>query len=46
VNDFQMAAKNFLSPQDYAEYRTGALDETSEATPNTQSRQRTSVHVY
>jgi len=29
VNDFQIAAKNALSPSDYAQYRTGTLDETS-----------------
>lgn len=32
LNDFQMAAKNFLLPSNYAEYRSGALDETSETT--------------
>lgn len=30
VNDFQIAAKNFLSAKYYTQYRTGALDETSE----------------
>lgn len=30
VNDFQIAAKNFLSGKYYTQYRTGALDETSE----------------
>jgi hypothetical protein len=29
VNDFQMAAKNFMSAKYYTQYRTGALDETS-----------------
>jgi hypothetical protein len=29
LNDFQIAAKNALSPADYAQYRTGTLDETS-----------------
>jgi hypothetical protein len=29
VNDFQIAAKNALSASDYAQYRTGTLDETS-----------------
>ena len=29
VNDFQIAAKNTLSPYYYAYYRTAALDETS-----------------
>ncbi|KAI0155638.1 FMN-dependent alpha-hydroxy acid dehydrogenase [Pestalotiopsis sp. NC0098] len=29
VNDFQIAAKNFLSGKYYTQYRTGALDETT-----------------
>lgn len=29
LNDFQIAAKNYLSPRYYTQYRTGALDETS-----------------
>ncbi|KAF2998751.1 hypothetical protein G7054_g11945 [Neopestalotiopsis clavispora] len=29
LNDFQMAAKNFLSAKYYTQYRTGALDETT-----------------
>lgn len=29
LNDFQIAAKNALSPRDYTQYRTGTLDETS-----------------
>ncbi|KAH6645342.1 FMN-dependent alpha-hydroxy acid dehydrogenase [Truncatella angustata] len=29
LNDFQIAAKNVLSPRDYTQYRTGTLDETT-----------------
>lgn len=29
LNDFQIAAKNTMSAKDYAQYRTGTLDETS-----------------
>lgn len=29
LNDFQIAAKNYLSAKYYTQYRTGALDETS-----------------
>lgn len=29
LNDFQIAAKNTMAPGDYAQYRTGTLDETS-----------------
>lgn len=32
LNDLQIAAKNTLSGDNYAYYRTGALDETSKAT--------------
>jgi hypothetical protein len=33
LNDFQMAAKNYMSAKYYAQYRTGALDETSTNRP-------------
>lgn len=29
VNDFQIAAKDYLAPADYAYYRTASLDETT-----------------
>lgn len=35
LNDFQIAAKNFLSAKYYTQYRTGALDETSNNCPLT-----------
>ena len=38
LNDMQIAAKNTLSGDNYAYYRTGALDETSKGTPLLHSR--------
>lgn len=43
LNDFQMAAKNFLSAKYYTQYRTGALDETSKKHPNKQCARMTSI---
>lgn len=45
LNDFQIAAKNYMSAKYYTQYRTGALDETSRNRPSKMSVELLLTHV-